>query len=181
MWAAMQAAKNAPNPDIELNRSAIGKGPLLAATDVTGLSASSADGVTVTIVDGTVTTYDPKIFVGRKTASGETYTGKGMTAAVNPAIGPLGRIFTVTSGDGTTITVTANDIMPNKSMEKGAVLDLSGEAYTKLTGSTDPRDPGRVPVTVTYQTNSPYITQPLTWSMKEMNTPARGGSRGTSP
>lgn len=69
-------------------------------------------------------TYYANKFVGRRTANGEIYTHKGLTAASN--IYPLGTWVLVTNPlTCDTITVRINDRMAEGMEKKGRIIDLT--------------------------------------------------------
>lgn len=81
-------------------------------------------------LEGKATYYAQK-FQGRKTATGEIFSHKRMTAASNHF--KLGTFVKVTNlFNGKSVDVKINDRMSNKSSRKGRIVDLTLYAFTLL-------------------------------------------------
>lgn len=81
-------------------------------------------------LEGKATYYAQK-FQGRKTATGEIFSHKKLTAASNHF--KLGSVVKVTNlFNGKSITVKVNDRMATKSLRKGTIVDLTLYAFTLL-------------------------------------------------
>jgi rare lipoprotein A (peptidoglycan hydrolase) len=169
----------APNSGLDPNfvGAALANAPQLAASG----PVAGGSKATVTITGGTATYYNP---TGNRAADGSVYDGKGMTAAVNAVISALGTVMTVTgtyNGVTNTITVTITDRMPTRSLEKGAVIDLSPAAFNALfgPGTATPSGPGRVPVVVTFPgSNGNQIVHLPDWLVPAQPTESSATNRG---
>jgi rare lipoprotein A len=81
-------------------------------------------------LQGKATFYAQK-FQGRRTATGEIFSHKNLTAASNHF--KLGTVVKVTNlFNGKSVTVKVNDRMATKSSRKGRVVDLTLYAFTLL-------------------------------------------------
>lgn len=110
-----------------LSRAQIFAATLVGFAVVTGSTAFADTNTRTSGQHGVASWYGPG-FYGRKTANGERYTGKGLTAAHRSL--PFGTMVRVThKNSGRSIVVRINDRGPFK---RGRVIDLSPSAARAL-------------------------------------------------